>query len=153
MLGGHVSQCILTNHFVEALEHAPGCRQGGVDANGVFVCLDRPRRIFARHIAVASFLIQEAGLRMMQFHDRQGGERVINQATVPLRQGLQVQHIAVFRDLLDQRLRGAQSVGNLVVPQQGADALHFELDWRERAGVRGHRPSNKKRGRTSLPAL
>ena len=97
MRRGELSLPVVADHLIETFEHAPGGRQSGIDPNRVLVRLDRARRILECDVTVAALLVETARPRVMALHVGERVEGVRDLSAVPLCEGEQVQHVAVFR--------------------------------------------------------
>ncbi len=115
---------------VDALQHAPAHRQGGIDVHRPQQRVDGGRRVFQRHVAEAAFLMQpaEAGPRPFQaVEHRQGLGEALQVAKAV---GRDQQQIAIFREIAQQRLGVPQGFRVPALRLQRPQPADFQLGWR-----------------------
>ncbi len=115
---------------VEAFEHRPCGRQGGIDMHGAQQGVDRVRRVFSLDVAETAFLVQaaEGGLGLFQAVQHRKG---FVDATQMAQSGRgDQQHVAVFRKDGEPRGGAVERLCVLALPLQGFQAGDFRLDGR-----------------------
>ncbi len=152
MGGGGGGVLRVAREAVDALEHAPAHRQGGIDVHRAQERVDRPRRIPERDVAKAALLVQAAEARLQLFQAVQRLKRLRQAHQMPEADGGDQQEIAVLGQAAEQGLGALQGLLVPAVPLQAPQPADLQLD-RGRRGEDGgiHGAFGKRTGGRRRP--
>ena len=143
---------VVAGKAVDALEHAPAHRQGGVDVHRAQQGLDRVGRVLERDVAQAALLVQQAEARLKRLEPVEQRQRLGDTQHAPQAGGGDQEEIAVLGPLLQKRLGALERLGQPPCLLQAAQAARLRarskrrnrwrassLAWGSGAGARTRR--------------